>query len=223
MMLLRRHDLVWLSSKGWHDHVLPQAADAVAAECLAHWLARRLPLVVARQTLGDPALALGLAAPALWEKRRLSLTVPRDTVLYHDRFPKAADIRHLLPGRLRGQWVDLAGALGELATNPRVHGSYGWQRITGLDYVTPRSDIDLHMSVFDADIADRAVAALEHFGWKGPRIDGELLFPSGDAVAWREWQQWRRGSVDRIMVKRLYGVVLEKGAGWLDDRSLVPV
>ena len=95
MMLLRRHDLVWLSSKGWHDHVLPQAADAVAAECLAHWLARRLPLVVARQTLGDPALALGLAAPAVWEKRRLSLKVPRDAVLYHDRFPKAADIRHL--------------------------------------------------------------------------------------------------------------------------------
>jgi len=107
------------------------------------------------------------------------------------------------------------------ATNPRVHGSYGWQRITGLEYVTAHSDIDLHLAVFDADIADRVAALLDRFDWKGPRIDGELLFPSGDAVAWREWLQWRRGAVGRVMVKRLHGVTFETGQQWLMDRSHV--
>jgi phosphoribosyl-dephospho-CoA transferase len=219
MMRLRRHDLVWLSAQGWEDHVLGQAADTVARACLAHWYAKRLPLVVGRQTLGEPELALGLAAPGAWERRKLPAKVPRDCVLYHDRFAKAAEIRHLLAARLRHSWLELCGELAAQGTDPRVHGSFGWQRITGLEYITPQSDIDLHLSVRDADIADRIASVLDRFKWKGPRIDGELLFPNGDGVAWREWLQWRRGGVSRIMVKRLHGVAMEEGLQWCHDHS----
>jgi phosphoribosyl-dephospho-CoA transferase len=206
-MLLRRHDLVWLSAKGW-DGLLRQASDHEAVECLEHWLDQRLPLVVGRQELGRTELSLGLPAPVRWEKRRLSLSAARDCVLYQDRFPRALDIRMLLPARLRESWVKLCGQLSGFATDPLVHGSYGWQRITRLEYVTRRSDLDLHLSVFDADIADRVAACLDEFRWDGPRIDGELLFPDGSAVAWREWLRWRRGETDEVLVKRLYGVAL---------------
>ena len=59
------------------------------------------------------------------------------------------------------------------------------------------------------------------FAWSGPRVDGELVFPRGEAVAWREWLQWRRGEVDSVMVKRLHGVALEQGLAWLDDCLLL--
>jgi len=221
MMCLRRHDLVWLSAQGWRNHVLRDVADSEAADCLRHWFAQRLPLVVGRQTPGESQLALGLAAPAVWDRRKIALKVPRDCVLYHDRFPKAAEIRSLLSPGLRKRWLSLCGDLGDLASNPRVHGSYGWQQITGLEYIAARSDIDLQLSVGDADTADRVTSLLERFTWKGPRIDGELLFPTGAAVAWREWLQWRRGAVDRVMVKRLYGVALVKGLEWLQDQPAV--
>jgi len=214
-MLLRRHDLVWVSAEGW-DGLLRQASDPEAVECLGHWLDQRLPLVVGRQELGRAELALGLAAPMRWKKRKLSLNVPRDRVLCQDRFPKALDVRLLLPARLRDSWIELCGRLAGFAANPRVHGSYGWQRITRLEYVTRRSDIDLHLSVFDADIADGVARCLDEFRWDGPRIDGELLFPDGSAIAWREWLQWRRGQTSEVMVKRLYGVALRSDAEWLE-------
>lgn len=213
-MLLRRHDLVWLSAKGW-DGLLRQASDHEAAECLEHWLDQRLPLVVGRQELGRAELSLGLPAPVRWEKRRLSLSAERDCVLYQDRFPRALDVRTLLSPRLRESWIELCGLLSGFAANPRVHGSYGWQRITRLEYVTRRSDLDLHLSVFDADIADRVARCLDEFRWDGPRIDGELVFPDGSAVAWREWLQWRRGKTGEVLVKRLYGVALKSDAQWL--------
>jgi phosphoribosyl-dephospho-CoA transferase len=223
MMRLRRHDLVWLSAQGWEDHVRGQAKDTVAQECIAHWHANRLPLVVARQAPGDPDLTLGIATPTAWERRKLPVKVPRDCVLYHDRFAKAAEIRHLLPTRLRNSWLDLCGELAAQGTGAHVHGSYGWQRVTGLEYITAASDIDLHVTVPDAETADRVASLLDRFDWRGPRVDGELLFPNGDGVAWREWLQWRRRAVDRIMVKHLHGIALKEGLEWRQDNpALVP-
>jgi phosphoribosyl-dephospho-CoA transferase len=213
-MLLGRHDLVWLSAKGW-DSLLRQASDPEALECLEHWFDQRLPLVVGRQEPRGADLSLGLAAPVRWQRRKLSLNAPCDCVIYHGRFPRALDVRTLLPVRLREGWIELCSRLSGLATDPRVHGSYGWQRTTSLEYVTRQSDIDLHLSVSDAAIADRVARCLEEFCWDGPRIDGELRLPGGGAVAWREWLRWRRGNTAEVLVKRLHSVVLERDTEWL--------
>ena len=45
--------------------------------------------------------------------------------------------------------------------------------------------------------------------WNGPRLDGELLFADGAAVAWREWLAYRQGRAAQVLVKRLHGVALE--------------
>jgi phosphoribosyl-dephospho-CoA transferase len=212
--LLRRHELVWLSAAGW-QHVLAQPHEAPVRECIEHWRAHRLPLVVGRQAPASAELALGLPAPLAWERRKIALTVPPCHVLYHDRFPKARDIARLLQVGLRARWLQLAAQWHERGLDVRVHGSHGWQCLTGLRYLTPRSDIDLLLPVGDAQAADAAAAMLAAFEWSGPRLDGELLLAGGCAVAWCEWLQWRSGGVDRIMVKRLHGVSLEEGTAWL--------
>ena len=55
-------------------------------------------------------------------------------------------------------------------------------------------------------------ALLAAVDWDGPRLDGELLFPDGAAIAWREWQAWRQGRAPQVLVKRLRGVALETPA-----------
>lgn len=213
-MLLRRHDLVWLSAQGW-DGLLREASEHETLGCLKHWFDQRLPLVVGRQVPGGSDLSLGLAAPVRWKKRKLPLQVPRDCVLYQDGFPKALDVGMLLAVRWRASWIALCERLAGLSANSRVHGSYGWQRITRLEYVTRQSDIDLHLSVAGAAAADHVARCLDEFRWDGPRIDGELLFPDGSAVAWREWLRWRRGETREVLVKSLYGVALQDDSGWL--------
>jgi phosphoribosyl-dephospho-CoA transferase len=215
---LARHDLVWLSGPGW-GHLLAGAHEPEVLACLEYWCAARLPLVVGRQQPDCADLASGLAAPLAWGRRKLALRVPAASILYHDRFPAAADVASLLPTALRARWSALIASLAELGVEPRVHGSYGWQRLTAQPYLRPGSDLDLHMSVADPHTADAVTERLEAFHWSGPRIDGELIFANGSAVAWREWLQWRRAAVDRILVKRLDGVALEQGLAWLDSRQ----
>ena len=219
--LFRRHDLVWLSRAGW-QHLLEGACEPEVLQCMEHWCKGRLPLVIGRQDPRCQDLALGLAAPITWGRRKIALRVARSAVLYHDSFPQAPDVARLLPVALRARWVELITALATGNVEPRVHGSYGWQRVTGLRYLVPDSDIDLLLAVSGPEAADAAAGVLDAFLWTGPRVDGELIFPDGSAVAWREWLQWRRGAVHRIMVKRLHGVVLEEGLDWLESRRAVP-
>jgi phosphoribosyl-dephospho-CoA transferase len=215
-----RHDLVWLSASGW-EHARGQAADDETAACLAHWARERLPLVVGRQPPGEAELALGLAAPVDWGRRKIALRVPREAVLYHDRFPRGRAVARLLAPALRPTWHALLEALAACEVDVRVHGSYGWQQLTGLKHVLGSSDLDLLLPVADAAVADAVAERLEGVRWQGPRIDGELLFPGGAGVAWREWLQFRRGAVDRVLVKRLHGVALEDAAAWAERAAAV--
>jgi len=208
-MRLERHRLVWLCDAGWHE-LLAQAPDAAARPCLAHWAKEHLPLVVTRQSPDDRQLAVGLAAPARWGRRKLALRVAHEHVLYSGSFPTAADIAPLLPAPARAIWRELCGQLQALGLNPRVHGSHGWQKLTGLRYLRATSDIDLHVAIDDEAGADHVAMLLQAGELPGgPRLDGELLFPDGAAIAWREWLQLREGRVREVLVKRLGGVALE--------------
>ena len=218
MVALRRHQLVRLSDAGWRA-LRERPWDDVASACLAHWSAQRLPLVVTRQLpeRGDTELALGLPAPWQWQRRRIALQVATRDVLYFDDFPTADSIVGLLTTSKRRAWLELVGALVDLGAAPRVYGSFGWQRLTGLHYLHAHSDLDLRLSVDDGAAADAVVAVLQRARITAPRLDGELVFPEGSAVAWREWSAWRAGQVDRILVKRLQGVAMEAGDAWLSE------
>jgi len=200
-MALRRHRLVRLTPQGW-DQAATQHEGCLARRCFAHWLAYDLPVVVATQTvIAADGVSLGLPAPAAWGRARLSLLVARSDVRTGtDVFPALSQCGFTLAAELPGI---------------RVHGSFGWQQITGLRYVHGNSDLDLLIPVSDAEQADHAVRILAGERLPGRRLDGELLFTDGSAVAWREWHAWRAGKVDAVLVKRLRGASLEHDVGWL--------
>ena len=215
MMPLHRHQLARLGDAGWRQ-VLDRDWDAQARACLAHWAAKRLPLVVTRQGVhaAAHAIALGLPAPARWGRRRLALSVARREVLYFDEFETADQALDLLPVSARPAWRNLCCSLKAMGANARVYGSYGWQMLSGLAYVRAGSDVDVWLSVSDADEADAVAACLQSFSDRDLRIDGELMFGDGAAVAWREWLAWRAGRAKALLVKRIDGSTLVRTPDW---------
>jgi phosphoribosyl-dephospho-CoA transferase len=69
-----------------------------------------------------------------------------------------------------------------------------------MSYVRPSSDLDLRVAVPDRATAAAVARALNALQLP-IRVDGELAFPDGSAIAWREYLQWVEGKVDRMLVK----------------------
>lgn len=213
---LHRHQLVHLSASGWAG-VLDQPQVPLARSCLTFWAERDLPLVVTRQPDGRAAssapamLALGLPAPTAWQRLRLALQVPATAVAWLDEFPAASQVMRLLPAAARAPMQQLLADLAAVSCPARVHGSHGWQLVSGQDCLRPGSDLDLCLPVREAAQADAVVTALAAQERSAlPRLDGELTWPDGSAVAWREWAAWRAGRTREVLVKRLHGVALER-------------
>jgi phosphoribosyl-dephospho-CoA transferase len=208
----QRHQLVQLSDAGWQE-VSSQAWDEPARDCIAHWVRHRGPLVVTRQR--DPRMNvvdLGLAAPVPFGRRRLAIEVSPDALRRAGSFPRPIAIEALLPIELRDRWRALDAALTHRGCHARVYGSHGWQALTGLPYLHADSDIDLLLPVDGVAMADAVCTTLAAAPIERPRLDGELMFPDGAGIAWREWHSWRAGRTSRVLVKRLHGAALEDDA-----------
>lgn len=215
---LHRHQLAHLAPAAW-NRLQHDAPDADARDCIAHWAAHALPVVVTRQPVaGDDAfVGAGIAAPPRWDRRRIALRVARAEVMWFDEFPRVDRVAGLLPAAARAPWKRLVGTLAALGATTRVYGSYGWQCITGLDHVRPGSDLDLWAAVDDDAHADAVAAALLRAPAPLPRLDGELHFPDGTAVSWREWLAWRTGATRAVLVRGLDASHLRwssAAAGW---------
>ena len=222
MNALRRHQLARLSEAGWAT-ILAEPWDPQARDCLTHWANHRLPVVVTRQP-GDAAargwIALGLPAPARWDRRRLALQVSRAAVLCLGEFPRLAEVQPMLPSSAQCPMRQLIERLDACHAAARVFGSCGWQAISGLDHMRPGSDLDLSVAVHGAAHADAVTHALQSFDAARPRLDGELIFNDGAAVAWREWIEWRSGRARAVLVKRLHGATLQRDATWCERREV---
>ncbi|MEP7209172.1 MAG: malonate decarboxylase holo-[acyl-carrier-protein] synthase, partial [Casimicrobiaceae bacterium] len=201
MVPLRRHQLVWITADAWRRVLAARdsADDACVLGCLRHWAAHDLPLVVTRQAPGFPGVradvpvALGIAAPWRWDRRRIALTVHGSELHRSGLFPRAEAIGPVLAAPVRATWRAICAALERTGIEARVYGSHGWEIVTHDPYRHAHSDIDLLLSVESPRQADAAVTRLHAVDADLPRLDGELVFPDGAAIAWREWAAWRAG------------------------------
>lgn len=213
---LRRHQIAHLCADGWQD-VLARDWDDELRACLAVWAQRNLPLVVTRQSVPreaeDAPVSLGLSAPTLWHRRLLALQVSPSQISWFREFPLVTEVLPELPRRARPGIEALCRALSALGVKAHAYGSLGWQHLTGMKYRHARSDLDIWVAVDDVDQADAAVHAMLRHAPTDPRLDGELLFTNGSAVAWREWLAWRDGACHSLLVKRLDGAAIERSAG----------
>lgn len=223
---LQRNTLVWLTPRAWrvvHDQVL----DAPAQDLLRYWQSCHLPWVVARQRPGVAAgvVCLGLPAPQHWGRRRLGTDVALDGIARQGQFPLLHEVAQSSPwGISAAPWL---AQCADLEAQVRVYGSYGWQFMTGMPYVHPGSDLDLSVHVADLPAAVRALEWLAQTGETGDksnkgsggdverdapllplRVDGEIVFAPGHALAWREMLQLRQGLARQALVKDRLGLRL---------------
>jgi phosphoribosyl-dephospho-CoA transferase len=106
-------------------------------------------------------------------------------------------------------WRPTLERLDELASihsvEVRVFGSLAWHVLTGLDYLTDRSDLDLLLRIGPATEVARLVAGIAEIEALAPmRLDGEVVRDDGAAVNWRELH----AGADQVLVKTIGGVAL---------------
>ena len=206
MTELQRNQLVWLNQAGWQQ-VQARAWDAQTKSLLQHWHSEKLPLVVCRQRVAESthSISLGLPAPLQWERRKLALELPVDCIARSGAFPQ---LRHIaLSPADAAQVHDLLLHTDALQVDVQVYGSFAWQHLSGLACVRASSDLDLLAQVPDLDMAGQMVWLLQGLQLEC-RVDGELVFPGGWAVAWREYAQLIGGKVEQVLVKHRNGVQL---------------
>jgi len=200
--MFSRHELVWLTPAGWD-----------AAPALAPCWQREWPAIVRRaeSDLGTDAgvVCLGIPLPA---RGRLALVASVADVARTAPPLALADVIGAAPP----QW--LAGLLAlqraAVGLDLRVYGSLAMASLTGLPYLRADSDIDLLLRPATRSQLSAGLALLEQYAQLLP-LDGEIVFPSGEAVAWKEWLGAHGKRADgadhpgaRVLVKSLHALRL---------------
>lgn len=197
--MFSRHELVWLSGSGW-DAALERALPGQHA-AMDQWRRQDWPAIVRRADADSPAgqVSLGIALPPAADgaKGRIALHAHAADVARSSPALALADAAQAAPGRWRAPLEQLLSESSAIAL--RAYGSLAMQAITGQEYLTARSDIDLLFMPADRSTLVAGLALLENYADRLP-LDGEIVFPSGDAVAWKEWSGAGRAGA-RVLVK----------------------
>jgi|SRR5471032_1329886 len=210
---LERHTLVWLTELGWQT--VMRSAQPQHRAALTLWQGQDWPAVVRRFDIGAQSdeVCLGLPLPPdddTGEKVRISL---RAQVQEISRTSPAVELRSAL--RCSGPWREALATLERETEHLhlRIYGSMAMQALTGLLYLTPTSDIDILFRPRSREELHDGVALLTRHAAHFP-LDGEIVFPGGHAVSWKEWRMAMENPA-RVIVKELHAVRL------IDTKSLL--
>jgi phosphoribosyl-dephospho-CoA transferase len=195
--MLNRHDLAWLTDAGWHAAMA--GAPAPHQSVFAQWRDAGWPAVVRRDdaATNGAAVPLGIALPpqADGAKPRIALLADAGHIANSTRPLPLERAITAAPAVWQDGLARLCAATQGLSIH--VYGSLALQAITGLAYVRPTSDIDLLFAPRTTAELEEGLGLLRSHAASLP-LDGELVFPSGAAVAWREWLQ---AGAQRVLVK----------------------
>lgn len=214
-----RHDLVWLTEAGWQEAraralQAPNASPADEA-ALAQWQHNGWPAIARRRDADLPApaggsdcaeICLGIPLPpdpASGIKRRIALRAQLSEVA---KISPPLPLFSCLPAA--GQWQTELGVLAGHAAvlHLRVYGSLAMQTLNGLPCFTLTSDIDILFTPDSAAQLQHGLDLLAHFASRLP-LDGEVVFPGGYAVSWKEWLS-AVATRSRVLVKEMSRVRL---------------
>lgn len=183
---MRRHDLVTLRPwAGWRSACTPAGSRLWwAAE---QWIVRGLPLVAARQVAEGAQVSLGLSLPLRHDRQRLAIAVA-PTAIAEVRPPLSITAcLPQLPAEYAAPLRELERRAAACSVRLGVFGSLAWESLSGEAYRHAASDIDLICDVASSEQLAVVLAALQEAAAGLPcRLDGEIRFPDGNAVAWRE-------------------------------------
>jgi phosphoribosyl-dephospho-CoA transferase len=186
--MFSRHELAWLSSAGW-DAAIDRAQPGERA-AFEQWRRMDWPAIVRRADAGlEPGhVSLGIPLPpaADGSKGRIALRALKALVARRSPPLALADAARSAPTLWEASLAALAMDSFASGTALHAYGSLAMQAITKLPYVTSTSDIDLLFAPANIESLRKGLALLEQYASLLP-LDGEIVFPSGAAVAWKEW------------------------------------
>jgi len=173
---------------------------------------RGLPAVVRRNEPGTPStlLCLGIPAPpdASGQKVRLGFAVERGHVV--KALPALALDSVEAPVTWQPGLASLRIALRAAGIDCRVFGSLAMQTLTGDRYLSAASDVDLLLRPLNGAQLEAGLALVARHAQSLP-LDGEIEFPFGHAVSWKEWLGAGSGhGADRVLAKHLDAVCLKR-------------
>jgi phosphoribosyl-dephospho-CoA transferase len=201
-----------VAPKSWAGLLASQPA-AAAAPYLIHWADCGWPVIVRRwmdEDLLPHMVPVGVTLPPSASKQRISLLVSAESVLARSPPPSLWSVK----GVADGSWqrtIDALLALGEHhGVAPAAFGSLLWQCKTGLPYLSPRSDLDVLWPVKPDHEIDSMLASIADIEKRAPmRIDGEIVFPDGSAVNWREFHiAVNKNDPAEVLTESMAGVCL---------------
>ena len=212
---MRRHDLLLVEPSAWQG-VLEDHPHLTALPLVAGWADEQWPVIVRRRTEGDAesAIPAALPLPPCYGKHRVafSLRSKRGVTAYPPILLR--DAASDAPPEWQTMTAGLLALGGQVGVAPRVFGALLWQYLTGLPYLTERSDIDLLWAVSDHATVATLLAGLQRLDAQGPvRLDGELELPGGGGVNWREMALAAERGCGEVLVKTMHGVAARHVAG----------
>jgi phosphoribosyl-dephospho-CoA transferase len=211
---MNRHDLVYVNPIAWQNLIWTRP-DLADDPIVTTWVDQGWPLVGRRVNLGEgQGVPLGLPLPPSAGRRRVAVLMQPADVVSVVPPPSMRSTLNAAPISWRPTLLRLDQLSSQQGAEARVFGSLAWQAITGLDYLTDRSDLDFALHVRrDTPLRPLAVATARIEADAPMRLDGELI-RDGSAVNWRELHRGAR----EVLVKTIAGVTLIDTAQFVSGR-----
>lgn len=216
--MFARHNVVWISGGGWEE--LLSRADEQDRSTLLRWRDSDWPAIVRRrdEDAADEQVCIGIALPpdpVSGNKKRIGLRIAQ-TAVREVRAPLSIDeVIEAAPDRWRKGLESLNQAAQRLKLSIQVYGSLALQSLTRQSYVTAGSDIDVLFRPLSVAQLGTGAGLLTYYANMLP-LDGEIIFPGEQAVAWQEWLQAVHASSNpRVLAKDEKAVALKTAASLL--------
>lgn len=215
--MFARHDLVWLTSRGWER--VREAAPIDALDALGLWRDGGWPAVVRRAetALAAGEVAIGFALPprrgggpkgVKGGKLRVGCRVDLSDIGRRTRALPLVGALDAVPAGWREGLATLEREAAEAGIGLAVYGSVALEALTGQRYLTPASDIDLLLQPLSRAQLTAGLALLARHAAALP-LDGEVVFADGRAVAWKELRAaFESAPGTRVLAKGLERIAL---------------
>jgi phosphoribosyl-dephospho-CoA transferase len=207
----RRHELLHVAPDVWAS-ALADCPSLARLPLVGTWADRGWPVIVRRPAEAeDPGLVpIGLPLPPAAGKRRIALLLPPDGVLQRASPPFLRAAARVADPSWRSTIASILALGARMGVEPSAFGSLLWQHQTGLTYLSPHSDLDVLWPIPpDFDVFSLVFSIAEIQRGASLRIDGEVVFPDGSAVNWRElWNALVTTDLAMVLAKTMEGVRL---------------
>ncbi len=194
---------------------LREREDLACEPLLIDWAALSRPLIARRRAPGDASdlVPMGIALPPSHGKKRIALQLAPAAVLTLEPPPLLSACEHGVPAAWRATIEAIVELGARVGVEVRVFGGVAWSAVTGLDYVSSSSDLDLLFPLTTQAAARALLDGLALIESRAPmRLDGEIIRENlGAAVHWRELY----AVGDEVLIKSIAGVTMGRRDAFL--------